>query len=466
MKLLKIILLGVTSILLLAVIFGSLIIWGTPVLYNRHPIIQNDDVKDSLTATPHAAIFYNDTIFLNSDTIIIHHSMTKSEMSETTASDSPSMGDLGTFGDSAGFWNAIFSALAMVCVIVTLVYQSNKDRQEDERARLAQFQEQCLTMLSMLSDIVAQLRVSERTGDSFFSDVSLGIWDNNSNSPEPYVQTTPQNNRPEIKGRACFKYIYDERPENRNIKAFITLRQGRIDEDLFISLRSVMETQFDHYFRIVYRTLKFIKEQDLGNIPEKKQRATRELCADLLRAQLSTYELAVLYYNGLFPKFRNTSKPIYEHFCIFDNLDPKFLITESEREYYKQVRTQHKDLEEFDNKIHYRYYAFVAIDSKPSQKNIYWHKLGINKLKRICNNILSRKANQQNIPNEHSEKFKHVYNTLNELAGTSITNKSLASKCHCTVNVLKEILQKLEDDGYIEIKNTRQGKKYTILKDL
>lgn len=167
MKLLKIILLGVTSILLLAVIFGSLIIWVTPALYNRHPIIQNDDVKDSLTAAPYTAIFYNDTIFLNSDTIITHHSITKSEMTETIASDSPSMGDLGTFGDSAGFWNAIFSALAMVCVIVTLVYQSNKDRQEDERARLAQFQEQCLTMLSMLSDIVAQLRVSEKTDDSF-----------------------------------------------------------------------------------------------------------------------------------------------------------------------------------------------------------------------------------------------------------------------------------------------------------
>ncbi|MCM1141206.1 MAG: putative phage abortive infection protein [Muribaculum sp.] len=278
-------LLGCFSIILLAAIFGSLIIWVTPLLYNIHPIIQNDVVKDSFTTVPHDAILYNDTIFLNSDTIVTHHSISKSDISETVPSNPPSMGDLGTFGDSAGFWNAIFSALAMVCVIVTLVYQSNKDRHEDERARLAQFQEQCLTMLSMLSDIVAQLRVSERTDDSFFSDVSLGIWDNNSNSPEPYGQTTLQNNRPEIKGRACFKYIYDERPENRNIKAFITKRHGRIDEDLFISLRSVMETQFDHYFRTVYRTLKFIKEQDLGNIPEDKQKSTRELCADLLRAQ-------------------------------------------------------------------------------------------------------------------------------------------------------------------------------------
>lgn len=466
MKLFKIILLGITSILLLAVIFGSLIIWVTPALYNRHPIIQDNVIKDSLTAGPHASISYCDTIFLNSDTIVTHHSISKSEMSETTISDSPSMGDLGTFGDSAGFWNAIFSALAMVCVIVTLVYQSNKDRQEDERARLAQFQEQCLTMLSMLSDIVAQLRVSERTDDSFFSDVSLGVWDNNSNSPEPYGQTTHQNNRPEIKGRACFKYIYDERPENRNIKAFITLRQGRIDEDLFISLRSVMETQFDHYFRTVYRTLKFIKEQDLGNIPENKQKATRELCADLLRAQLSTYELAVLYYNGLFPKFRNTSKPIYEYFCIFDNLDPKFLITENEREYYKQVRTQQKDLDEFDNKIHYRYYAFVANSSDSSQKHSNWVLRKLNKIKGKCQRLFHNKIKRQDIINQPSDKLRHVYNTLCELGGVSITNKSLASRCNCNVKVLKEILQELEGNDYIGISNSRQGKKYTILKDM
>lgn len=447
-----------------------MIIFLTPYLYNLHPINQDEYTSPISIEVPQVII--EDTIFVNNDTIISHRSFNHSEQ-PNIPNQSPNMSDLGTFGDSAGFWNAIFSGLAMVGVVITIFYQLAKDNKDEERARLAQFQEQCLTMLSMLSDIVSQLRVPFPNDDkSSASNITLvsSPWEFRSNNQEDSSQIPVTSDKREaVIGRDCFKYIYDERPYHRNIRDFLADKGGGkadfvLTEDLFQSLRKVTGSYFDHYFRTVYRTLKFIKERDLGNISIKKQEETRGLCADLLRAQLSTYEMAVLYYNALYPKFRNTSKAIFEYFCIFDNLDPKLLITEVERTYYQNVCDTQKNPDDYDSTIHYHCRAFIKLSEDYEPHNGIFSKFF-----RKLSNALSFRKKYSSENYEHNPidvDTRKVYNVLSDIAGQPITIRELKNRTLFNEKKLKSILNRLESDGYIGISSRHNGKVYSICKEL
>lgn len=464
MKLWQKIILSFLGLIIVSCILGLLIIYVTPRLYNIHPLVSNtpSTVK---TQAPEVIV---DSLIISGDSLI-YCQRTINKPTETIDAESPTMGDLGTFGDSAGFWNAIFSALAMIFVAITLFYQFNKDSKEDERARIAQFQEQCLTMLSMLSEIVSQLRIAQRTSASFgiSSEVTFpNAWNPSSNQGIP---TEPQVNNNsvstnDITGRACFKYIYDERGEGRNIRDYL----GKIiadpafviSEDVYRSLKIITETHFDHYFRTVYRIFKFIKESDLGDIDKKKQDDIRDLCADLIRAQLSTYELAILYYNGLYPKYRNTSKPIYEHFCLFDNLDPQYLILQSEKEYYKQVQIHNKNLDNYDNKIHYNCTAFTKVRPS-SNKTARLKRLKIRwPFKRNSRNIVNASADI-----ELTDEERAVYNALKSRSGQVSTIKELVYLSRVNKTALKKALDKF-DGKLIQMESATNGNRYTVIKDL
>lgn len=465
-------------LLILAVVFGWLIIYITPELYKLHPVHNVASSVPEYQAKVTAV--FSDTIKVKSDSLIIRHESTEiNSPSANLAADN--MADLGTFGDSAGFWNAIFSALAMAAVVITLWYQWHKDYKEEERARLAQFQEQCLTMLSMMSEIVSQLRISQTkaTFEIGPSELSKGNWNPSSNQG---ISALPQNklnqtSTLDITGRACFKYIYDERPEGRNIRDYILGYIVNNDEDpsdaiatenLYESLRKITETHFDHYFRTVYRIFKFIKESDLGDVKKEKQDDIRELCADLIRAQLSTYELAILYYNGLFPRYRNTSKKIYEHFCLFDNLDPDFLILPSEKEYYKEVRKNAKNSNAFDETIHYDCRAFTKSmpqsSALPVENESRKRKECFIRKWFLCGTGTNINGQTDIRPEiELTAEQRKVYNILKDNPGNVFTNKRLATRAHMKPDSLKRIVGELERKRLIRTENMSSGKRYVCL---
>lgn len=462
------------GLIIMALVFGGLIIYATPLLYRYHPA--NNEANTAIEHQGKVSTVFSDTIKIKGDSLIIRHESSEiNTPSESTAADK--MAELGTFGDSAGFWNAIFSALAMAAVLISLVYQWHKDSKEEERARLAQFQEQCLTMLSMMSEIVSQLRISQTQAsfDIGSSELSQGNWNLSSNQgiPEEPQNRSNNNSAPDITGRACFKYIYDERPAGRNIRDYIIRNvtnpaEANATENLYTSLRKVTETHFDHYFRTVYRIFKFIKESDLGDVKKEKQDGIRELCADLIRAQLSTYELAILYYNGLFPRYRNTSKKIYEHFCLFDNLDPDFLILPSEKEYYNEVRKGVGNLKGYDETIHYDCKAFTKNKSKgtTSSDEEESSSSGQYFIKRWCSRHNgSHESFQRGINPENTltvEQSK-VYGIIKENPDKVFTNKELAVRAHMNTKTLKRIVTELEEGGHIRPENLTRGKRYVCI---
>lgn len=193
----------------------------------------------------------------------------------------------------------------------------------------------------------------------------------------------------------------------------------------------------------------------------------RDLCADLIRAQLSTYELAILYYNGLNPKYRNTSKPIYEHFCLFDNLDPQYLILRSEKDYYQQVQIHHKNPDNYDNIIHYNFTAFAKAQHIKKQKNKSKWPKWLRKTKILFLRGRNKNDNEKiREENEFTSQELAVYNTLKSRSGETSTVKELVRLSKVNEKALKKAISRLESDGIIDIESKPHGKRYTILKDL
>ena len=73
--------------------------------------------------------------------------------------------------------------------------------------------------------------------------------------------------------------------------------------------------ELSHYFRHLYRILKFIHN---SAISDKKD------YSGILRAQLSNSELALLFYNGL-THHGEKLKPLAETYALFENMEPSVL---------------------------------------------------------------------------------------------------------------------------------------------
>ena len=78
---------------------------------------------------------------------------------------------------------------------------------------------------------------------------------------------------------------------------------------------------FDHYFRLLYRILKFVKESPLITDFEQEYEYT-----SILRAILSRYELVWLYYDGLSEYGRDKLKPLIERYAMLKNIRVDLLV--------------------------------------------------------------------------------------------------------------------------------------------
>jgi hypothetical protein len=120
----------------------------------------------------------------------------------------------------------------------------------------------------------------------------------------------------EIKGRNLFKYFYTEKIYNSKNNDFNILCYTN---DKYENLWTVK--YFDHYFRHLYHIIKFI---DNAKFLEYKERYKY---ASILRANLSSYELIWLYYNGLSSYGNRKFKLLIERYALLKNIRKEKLIS-------------------------------------------------------------------------------------------------------------------------------------------
>lgn len=240
--------------------------------------------------------------------------------------------DRGTFGDSFGGINSLFSGLALGGIIYTIFLQKNelslqreelKETREEfkiqnETLRLQRFENTFFNLLTLHHQIVDSMDTDikkEKIIDYYL--------------PQPRA-TAKEYERVVLRGRDVFKEKYGSLIEvlNKNNADFTTS---------YLQVYEVVQTDFGHYFRNLYRIIKLIDEtefhtvkeifkphfnnqnQDIANYQGANYNA-RYKYTSMVRAQLSDYELLWLFYNCLSTNGSERFKPYVETYSLLKNM--------------------------------------------------------------------------------------------------------------------------------------------------
>ena len=116
-------------------------------------------------------------------------------------------------------------------------------------------------------------------------------------------------------GRDCFEIFYKQ-------FSFKMDKDTPLDKMLEEYMEFYYSNQADlgHYFRTVYHILKFVKNANEIEPAEKFKYTS------LLRALLSSYEISLIFYNGLSKNGKSHFKPLIEEFSFLKNLEKDLII--------------------------------------------------------------------------------------------------------------------------------------------
>ena len=209
----------------------------------------------------------------------------------------PTWADSGTFGDTFGAINALFSGLAFAGLIYTVLLQRNelalqrqelyltrqemrgqRDQMEAQAAtlKLEQFESTFFQLLKVHGDIVNAIDLVIRGGG--------GV----------------------IHGRDCFR-VFCKRFElqfDRPRRLHAELDHIRAS---YAEFYEAHEAEVGHYFRHLYHIVKFVDQSDVAD----KRRYT-----SFVRAQLSSNEIELLFYNCLSEQGAANFKPLVEKYGL------------------------------------------------------------------------------------------------------------------------------------------------------
>jgi len=97
----------------------------------------------------------------------------------------------------------------------------------------------------------------------------------------------------------------------------------------FVGLFAKHQSDMGHYFRNLYNIIKFIDNKGPAQFEEKY------VYTNLLRAQLSSHELLLLFYNSLSQFGSDKFKPLIERYHILKNMPCGQIIQKQHEEFYE-----------------------------------------------------------------------------------------------------------------------------------
>ncbi|MBU1233291.1 MAG: putative phage abortive infection protein [Proteobacteria bacterium] len=227
-------------------------------------------------------------------------------------------GEKDKLGDSFGTLNTLFSGLAFAGLIVTLFFQRKEIIQNKEELNLTRIE------FKKQNNLIKD----QNFEGTFFQLLRLHQEIVNS------INLYNKKNSHETVGRDCFKPFY-----NRFVDEFKKTSGSVIREDLsnvgmskedanrsndlktiktaYKDFHEINQAEVGHYFRNMYNILKFIHQSDVKS---------KTLYSNLLRAQLSAYELLLLFYNCLSDMGNEKFKPLLEEYALLKSVSRQLLI--------------------------------------------------------------------------------------------------------------------------------------------
>lgn len=223
----------------------------------------------------------------------------------------------GQFGDQFGAVNALFSGLAFAGLIFTIILQ--KKELALQREELTQTREELKGQKEQLEEQNKTLKI-QRFENTFFQMLTQ-FQEIVNNITYSYKDISGKVHT--VKGREAF---YDSFEIAEHETKLPDWNPTHINHQ-YVGMRDIIQslgydgymesftpTYFDHYFRFLYRILKFINTSPLVSSFEEEYEYT-----SMLRAMLSRYELVWLYYNGL-SYGKDNLKPLIERYAMLNNL--------------------------------------------------------------------------------------------------------------------------------------------------
>lgn len=219
----------------------------------------------------------------------------------------------GTFGDFiGGSLNPILTFLTFIGLLITITIQQTELKESRE-----EFKKSANALIEQSQSLSRQ-----NFENTFFNLITLynGILDNLK------LDTTSK----QILSREIFTSI-----QNAILKTDQKIPSNEFGEQILdnikfyynASMLDIYSRKFGHYFRTVYQILKFIDNSHFTQ--EEKQ-----FYSNIFRAQFSSSELVILFFNCLSKYGKEKFKPLVEKYEFFEHLviDDKFLFSDL-REY-------------------------------------------------------------------------------------------------------------------------------------
>ncbi len=197
--------------------------------------------------------------------------------------------EAGSWGDSFGGFNALVSALGFAAVLSTLILQNVSLREQQNDQHLIRFETSFFELLKLMRELRSELTFKQ-------SDEMI------LHGPIKLVRKTSQSNFNAIK-YAC----YEVRVLAYKDKAHDSFSRNEISKIYSKSVHNRYESRFAPYFRIIYTILHKIKEDS------KLSDSQKAYYGNLLRAQLTSHEIALLGFNAT----AVVAKDLDEHLIYF-----------------------------------------------------------------------------------------------------------------------------------------------------
>ena len=213
--------------------------------------------------------------------------------------------NIEVFSECFGFINALFSGLAFAGLLWTILLQSNEIKMQADELQLTRieisrqnFENTFFQILKLQHEIVSSITKTDSDGTKWT-------------------------------GRTSFKGIYFEL---KNIYADELKRDKKkqpIDLIRFFNTKCFTpHSDINHYFKNIYNLLGFIEKSTLDD---------KNPYIKAVLAQLSDYELVVIFYNILSDTANKDIKRIVEIFQFYKDLPNGKLINEDHRKLYNAL---------------------------------------------------------------------------------------------------------------------------------
>jgi len=217
----------------------------------------------------------------------------------------------GQFGDYVGgILNPLFSLTTLFALLHTIYLQSKELRESTKQLKISaealrkqyelsetqKFETTFFQMLTLFNEIINSIEAIEPVYEDRYRKL---------NGEDILIETVCSGEK-EIKGRKCFNKFYENlKGEYHQVGMCYRENEAMRIKESYKSFYHDHQYELGHYFRTLYNILKLIEKSNVSN---------KRFYSNLVRAQLSSQEVLILFYNGLSDLGIEKLKPMIEDY--------------------------------------------------------------------------------------------------------------------------------------------------------